>query len=208
MRLVESLLTAAILAVFLAFPSISLAADETGAGASGNSALEERLVSNDYSVGLTVDRGWSLNHGARGLDFYEAMPSVTFPISGVMGRSFYRGMFEYKVEGLVGVVTNRSDRGIAGLSPVGLRYNFTPVGAKVSPYIEGLLGGVYLNVHRDVQGTRFNFIESIGAGVNCFATEKLAFNIGFRYRHLSNADIREPNKGANTAFLVLGLSYF
>jgi len=171
------------------------------------SAVESRIMNSRYSLGLSGMHGWELD-GSPQLDFTEVDPSVCFPLSGVMGSSFYRGVLEYKAEAVLGVVTNLSDRGILGLSPVGIRYNFTVLGGRLVPYVDGTLGAVYLNVHRDIQGTRFNFIETVGAGVRYFVTDGLALGAGFRYRHLSNADIRKPNHGLDTGFVVVGLSYY
>ncbi|MCE5265151.1 MAG: acyloxyacyl hydrolase [Deltaproteobacteria bacterium] len=38
--------------------------------------------------------------------------------------------------------------------------------------------------------------------------ESVAHNLGYRYRHISNADLRQPNGGINGHIGHLGLSFF
>jgi len=137
-----------------------------------------------------------------------AAPSLSIPLTDAVGRSFYRGVLDYRVEGIFGLVTNMNDRGEAGLSPIGFRYYLTGLDGRVNPFVEGMMGAVYLNVPGFVQGTRFNFVEGSGAGVAVFVTDRAALDIRLRYRHLSNAGIKGPNSGVTSGFLTVGMSYY
>lgn len=171
---------------------------------------EDIIANTGYSIGMAAGYGVGVEvFGAHNhADFVHVLPSVSFPLSGVMGGSFYRGVLEYKIEPVFGLMTNLDNRVEAGLSPVGLRYNFTALDGPAVPYFEVLLGGVYINTPRGVHAEGFNFIESAAVGVRYFLTERTAVDIGARFRHLSNAGIREPNGGLNNVFLLVGLSYY
>jgi len=168
----------------------------------------EKILSNSkYSLGLLAGYGFEL-FGRPDLGLVEVLPSVAFPIDSIKGKIFYRGVLEYKIEPVLGLFSEYNDHGEVGIFPLGLRYNFTALDGRLMPYIEGQLGAVYLDVPKKIQGTRFNFMESAGAGVRYFLSDKLAVNIQARYKHMSNAGIRKPNGGISSAFLLLGLDYY
>jgi lipid A 3-O-deacylase len=68
-----------------------------------------------------------------------------------------------------------------------------------SPYVELGVGLHFLSetsVSTERQfSSRFQFGDHIGVGVRL--GDKGQHDIGYRYQHLSNADIREPNQGIN-----------
>jgi len=149
-------------------------------------------------------RLWEHN---RDIDIAQGVVHVAFPLTRPIGRSWYRGVLDYKVELQGGVLTTFEDREFVGLSPIGLRYNFTAAG-KLVPYVEVVLGVSYFNVPRYVQGTTFNFIENAGIGAQYFIRPDIALNAQFRFMHLSNAGIREPNEGINEGYLLVGVSFY
>jgi hypothetical protein len=51
-------------------------------------------------------------------------------------------------------------------------------------------------------------LGAVGAGFYLSLTRKVALNLGYRYRHISNADIKKPNDGIDSHIGLLGLSYF
>lgn len=205
LRVLLVLLFAAIL--FTTPQPVAAGTDEGGAPSVGGGGYEATIAGSSYGVGISGGYGIELGKPPS-LDFALLHPYVTLPLTGPVGGSFYRGVLEYKIEGDLGYVDSLGHRGEAGLSPVGLRYNFTASGGRVVPYVEGLLGMVYLNVPKTVQGTRFNFTESAGVGVRYFVSDRVSVDVQARYRHLSNAGIREPNPGFNTGFLLVGISYY
>src|SRR5687767_2116586 len=82
-----------------------------------------------------------------------------------------------------------------GLTPVFRFQQTTPSG--ISPYVE--LGiGVHFLSHTSVTpkkrfSTSFQFGDHIGAGLRF--GDKGQYDLGYRYQHLSNADIKRPNSG-------------
>ncbi|MPZ42925.1 MAG: outer membrane beta-barrel protein [Betaproteobacteria bacterium] len=67
----------------------------------------------------------------------------------------------------------------------------------VAPYLEAAIG-FHLLSHTSLSpqrrfGTKFQFGDHLGLGVR-FGTRH-AFDVGYRYQHLSNAGIKQPNQG-------------
>jgi lipid A 3-O-deacylase len=92
-----------------------------------------------------------------------------------------------------------------GITPV-LRIQQTNPGA-LAPYIEAgagahLLSATSVSTERRL-GTSFQFGSHIGVGLRFGA--RGAFDLGYRYQHLSNAGIKHPNQGIN--FHLLRLQY-
>lgn len=72
-------------------------------------------------------------------------------------------------------------------------------------YFEAGLG-VHLLSNAAVSGklsTSFEFCETLGIGFRL----KPSLDIGYRFRHLSNGGIRQPNGGINAHFLRIGWHY-
>jgi hypothetical protein len=94
---------------------------------------------------------------------------------------------------------NRSKKSIydLGFTPT-FRLEQTNPG-QVSPYVEAAIGLHYLSkssVGSERRfGTRFQFGDHIGLGLRF--GPRHAFDIGYRYQHLSNAGIKQPNQGIN-----------
>ena len=84
-----------------------------------------------------------------------------------------------------------------GLTPVLRLQPNNPAG--FSPYVE--LGvGLHVLSHTSVStqrqfGSSFQFGDHLGAGVRFGG--KGQYDIGYRYQHLSNAGIKQPNQGIN-----------
>jgi len=84
-----------------------------------------------------------------------------------------------------------------GVTPVLRLQQTNPSG--VSPYVEAGVG-FHLLSHASVSeerkfGTMFQFGDHVGVGLRF--GQKRAFDLGYRYQHLSNASIKKPNQGIN-----------
>jgi hypothetical protein len=93
----------------------------------------------------------------------------------------------------------RTNSGLAdiGLTPTFRLQQNSPSG--VSPYLEAAIG-VHLFSETEVGpqrrfGSGFSFGDHIGAGLR-FGS-KGAFDLGYRYQHLSNGGLKAPNQGIN-----------
>ncbi len=164
----------------------------------------ENIISNDCSVGIQGGDGykvWDNNHFR--LNTALLQPYFTVPLTGVIMKNWItRGVLEYKLEVPLGLITTLGDRGMAGLSPAGFRYDFTGLRGRLVPYASLSLGMVYLDVPRAVQGTKYNFIIAPAIGAQYFISGRWTIGAECRFLHLSNAGIREPNRGQN---YLLGL---
>jgi lipid A 3-O-deacylase len=84
-----------------------------------------------------------------------------------------------------------------GVTPVLRLQQTNPSG--VSPYIEGAVGFHLLSDTSVSQerkfGSSFQFGDHVGLGIRF--GQKQAFDLGYRYQHLSNAGIKHPNQGIN-----------
>lgn len=90
---------------------------------------------------------------------------------------------------------------------IGLKYMY-PLTDVVSLYIHGSVGPHYISVDTSDQTNGFIFSDTIGAGLSFFLTRESAVNVGYRFRHMSNAGIEKPNGGIDNHFCTIGYSVF
>ena len=84
-----------------------------------------------------------------------------------------------------------------GLTPV-FRFE-QKVPSSVAPYLEGAIGfhlisPAFINAQRRF-GSSFQFGDHIGAGVRLGDHQQ--YDLGYRFQHLSNGGIKQPNQGIN-----------
>lgn len=103
-----------------------------------------------------------------------------------------------------GTVFNQRTRAYgSGISPVGFQADFGPL-RRVQPFFSGNGGFIYFDKRvLSPQGSQFMYTVDYGAGVNVFHHKTQAVTIGYRYEHLSNANISLHNPGtdANTFYV-------
>ena len=90
---------------------------------------------------------------------------------------------------------------------MGFQYTY-PLTESISPYLLLLTGPHYISVNTTTQANGFNFSTAAGAGFYFLLTRNIALNCGYRYRHMSNADLKLPNGGINSHIGLLGVSFF
>jgi opacity protein-like surface antigen len=90
---------------------------------------------------------------------------------------------------------------------VGLKAAY-PLTEKLAVY--GCLGTgpLFITVKTVDQANGFNFGSYVGAGVSYSVQKDTALNLGYRLRHVSNANLRSPNPGIDSNFLIVGVSVF
>jgi hypothetical protein len=86
------------------------------------------------------------------------------------------------------------------------KFGLVPETWKLQPYIKLGTGMVFMSQHTIEQSTQFNFISGCGAGFHYFFKENNAITIEYRFRHLSNASIKDPNNGINTYSCLFGIT--
>jgi hypothetical protein len=96
----------------------------------------------------------------------------------------------------------------AGANPVGLQLNFRR-GKRFQPLWD--VQGGFLYFSRRVlaaQGSQFQFTIASGPGAQFFLTPRSSLTVGYRYHHLSNANISNRNPGTDTNQLYFSFSLF
>ncbi|WP_294345227.1 acyloxyacyl hydrolase [Prosthecochloris sp.] len=140
-------------------------------------------------------------------DDLEVIPfsvRVGFDISDFVGLSG-PGALQLGIEPFVNTIVAPEDGVEIGLN-VGFRY-ITPLTDEISFYGEIGSGPAYFSIDTVEQGDDgFNFLSQIGAGFQFELAHNLAFNAGYRFRHLSNAGFSDPNDGINTNAFITGIS--
>lgn len=96
----------------------------------------------------------------------------------------------------------------AGISPEGFQLVLRP-GRRVQPYLSNAGGFLYYNGRvLSPGGSQFMYTIDLGAGVNLFTSRRNALSAGFRYQHLSNANISHHNPGADPQTIYVGFAHF
>jgi hypothetical protein len=97
--------------------------------------------------------------------------------------------------------------GVGG-SPVGAQVNFVHY-RHVEPFLTSGGGFLYFN-HRMFGTTQqFNFTAQLGGGVQLFtSSRRTAIDFGYKYHHISNANLANQNPGLDSHMLFVGLSLF
>ena len=96
--------------------------------------------------------------------------------------------------------------GIGG-SPAGAQVNFVHY-RRVEPFVTAGGGFLYFN-HRMFGGTQLNFTAQLGGGVQLFTlSRRTAVDLGYKYHHISNANLGNQNPGMDSHMLFIGVSLF
>ncbi len=88
-----------------------------------------------------------------------------------------------------------------------LRYNFAS-GGRVIPFLEAGVGVTYLEFDLDGQSDGISFNPQGGFGLHYFTSSDSALSLSWRLHHISNAGIRDPNRGINSSMFLIGITRF
>ena len=96
----------------------------------------------------------------------------------------------------------------SGISPVGFQLDSLP-SHRVQPFLSSDGGFIYfMDRVLSPQGSRFMYTIDFGAGINVFRKARQAVTLGYRYQHLSNADISRHNPGTDANTFYVSVSRF
>lgn len=96
----------------------------------------------------------------------------------------------------------------AGLSPIGLKFNFRRQ-HRVQPFASSTGGFLYFREDIPVDGAaRFNFTYDFGGGVQIVNSSRRAFTVGYKYQHISNGGRSPINPGVDVQLVYAGFSIF
>jgi opacity protein-like surface antigen len=93
----------------------------------------------------------------------------------------------------------------AGGSPIGAQINFLH-SHRVQPFLTS--GGGFLYFNRQMFGaTQFNFTAQVAAGVQVFTSRHHSIDFGYKYHHISNANLGRINPGMDSHMVFVGVSF-
>jgi hypothetical protein len=96
----------------------------------------------------------------------------------------------------------------SGVSPEGFQADFYPR-SRVQPFLSNNAGFIYFaDKVFSTQGSQMMYVVDFGAGINIFRKERQAVTIGYRYQHISNANIAMHNPGTDANTFYVGVSRF
>ena len=150
----------------------------------------------------------SLENKSADYEVIPILPQFGFDINPIAKKLHIepKGIFELIAEPIMNVVINPDVNAEVGASLL-LRYS-DKITSRIAPFIEGGVGVVYTTQHTHEQGTQYNFLPQIGAGIQCFLNKSFALTGGYRFRHMSNAGLDDDNSGIDHHFVLVGISYF
>ena len=131
--------------------------------------------------------------------------SLRLPISSVIGRSFWRGQWEFNA-GVVGsIILHGPESYFVGIGP-GFRYNFLPKGSAWSPFVElrGYVGQTNSSGIKFGQQQDLTFCYQLALGTKYQFSPRRSFQIAVVTQHISNAYLTRPNYGFDVVGLNLG----
>jgi hypothetical protein len=157
--------------------------------------------------GLAVPIGGTDAPEMEDIEFAYVTPRWGIGISDPLGgRSWYRGNFEFVLEGTF-LYMSEPKSGIAGGIAPGLRYNFL-TGTRFIPFFFAGVGFIALDADLARQSDGLNFILQSGVGLHYFISQQTALTGEWRFHHISNASIHDKNAGINSSLFMLGVTFF
>lgn len=127
------------------------------------------------------------------------------------GSGFFAGNYELLGEVFGGGIFQGPGNVEAGATLI-FRYNFIQPRARIVPYMQIGGGGIYT----DISETKSRGLVSLPVEFNLQGSGGLRFLVGGRsailleagYRHISNATIKQPNRGVDSVGGTLGFGFF
>ncbi|UCF56039.1 MAG: acyloxyacyl hydrolase [Deltaproteobacteria bacterium] len=117
------------------------------------------------------------------------------------------GSSEFLIEGFLSYARQESEnRYASGITSL-LVHSFKPLGKTVF-FLELGVGILYTNLNPKNFGSSFNFTPQGGIGVRYKIGPGRFLKFSYRFHHISNAGIDEDNRGINSHFFALGISFF
>jgi len=136
----------------------------------------------------------------------QATVSWAMTITEPLGKGMFDGALSLGAEAVLLRTRQPSESYNIGAMPR-LRYVFGSR-ALIRPYLEGGGGGVWGTLAgTPEQASNVNFLLMAGAGVSWFVSPHTTVSIGYRFYHISNGGLGDPNSGLNYNYPFIGLSY-
>ena len=110
----------------------------------------------------------------------------------------------FKVEASAGSTWTREKDFMASASIFALYYINRIANGSFRPYVEGGIGGIYTEWKVDGQGSHLNFNPQLGIGTEFSVGTDATYLVALRLHHISNAGLKEDNRGVNSLVFVIG----
>ena len=159
-------------------------------------------------LGVGSGYGWgSLKREPVNLALYPAFVRIGFNMNSLVGMEGRQSTLQFVLEPFLNSITEPKAGVETGCS-IGLRY-LHPLSSSVSLFTEASFAPMFLSIKSAEQGDAgFNFLDQIGAGLQCKVSQHTAIFAGYRFRHISHAGLVDrPNGGINSNAIVAGLSW-
>ncbi len=145
-------------------------------------------------------------------EFVYFHPNFKYNLTGLLGKSFYRGTLSWMTEAGIAASYHPSSGYVLGFSPLMVEYKFVQPKARIIPYVMTGAGFSYTDwsdkpFQREI-ATNFEFLLHAGAGAEFYKFKNGAFSVNYRFYHISNAGIAFPNIGINANLFTIGYSFF
>lgn len=132
----------------------------------------------------------------------------TIDISPLAVLSLKRLTFTQTPSGNFTVTRSRETVYGAGVSPIGLKFNFRPQ-RRVQPFASATGGFIFFEKDIPVPGAaRFNFNVEFSGGIQIVNSSRRSFTLGYKYQHISNGFHSPINPGIDLQMIYGGFSIF
>jgi len=191
--------------------AVSLAAAATARAEGG--AADERFARGRVHAGASA--GWGQGFEPWGdkddVRMAAAVPHVGVGLTDPLGGdAWFRGNVDLSLEGQ-GFADFQGEDGLAGGAALFLRYHFLGREAgerRLVPFV-GVGGGLLaLDFDGQHQDDGFSFVFQAGGGAHLLVGRNAALTFDARWHHISNAGLRSPNNGIESALFLLGVTWF
>ena len=189
--------------------------------------FDSRFAKGQYAFGFNLGIGFTVNippvdavsDERTQIRFAHFFPNFKYNLTGIMGKSIYRGALYWVIEAGVAVtlkdptrnnqVVDESPDFLFGLVPAQLEYKFLGPDRSWAPFLFAGIGGSWSEWFQESKeiATAFEFILQAGAGIEYFFDNGTALNFNYRLWHLSNSNVKSPNIGLNAHVFSLGFSF-
>ena len=190
------------LALVLAVYGLASAADSTG-GNAAPAARKEFSLFEPQEAALRFSYGFA-DHS---LNFYTFGPRVAYDLPDFV-PALFDNRFRIAIELMGSLIDNHNHLdGEFAFTPLLLDYRYD-TGSPFVPFFDGGEGIVLTTIDDFRLGGPFEFSSQVGGGLHYFYAAQNAITIAARYRHISNAGIKDQNSGLNTVFITVGITRF
>lgn len=142
------------------------------------------------------------------MDYTLSTYRLGIMLSDIHGNGWLRGNTEFLLEGFYGSVVTGPGDWLAG-GALQLRYNFVQPEAKWIPYFQIGAGGLWNDIHKDKSqeliGQSFEFNLQATLGLRRQINSRWGVTLEGGYRHISNADLADRNRGLDSLGFLVGL---